>query len=240
MAMPPPTPQQQPQQQERSKPLHNFSLPFLKWGQQRVLRCVKVSDDHRSSSSSIPNGFGFQSKPTNFDSSNNHNPNLIQQNHISSDLRLNGGAAAKRLKVSPLLEEERPPPNINDDAAAAAARPWNLRTRRAACKAPLRIEDKRNLESPKRILEIDSPNRIETSLVKRQSVEPVKERIKFSVPLSKTEIEQDFMEIARIRPPRRPKKRPRIVQKYLDSIFPGLWLAEVTPDSYKVPEVPES
>ncbi|KAF2298708.1 hypothetical protein GH714_025624 [Hevea brasiliensis] len=135
-------------------------------------------------------------------------------------------------RVSPLLEEERG----NDDST----RPWNLRTRRAACKAPLRMDEKRNIDSPKKILEIDSPRRNDTSLIKRQSMEPLKDRVKFSVPLSKEEIEQDFMEIARIRPPRRPKKRPRMVQKYLDSIFPGLWLTEVTPDSYKVPEVPES
>ncbi|KAF2298706.1 hypothetical protein GH714_025580 [Hevea brasiliensis] len=215
--------------QDRSKPLHNFSLPCFKWGHQRVLRCVKVTDDpHHRSSSSIPNG--FQSKPTCLDTPENHKPIPIQEYPISPDLRFNEGA--KRLKVSPLLEEERG----NDDST----RPWNLRTRRAACKAPLRMDEKRNIDSPKKILEIDSPRRNDTSLIKRQSMEPLKDRVKFSVPLSKEEIEQDFMEIARIRPPRRPKKRPRMVQKYLDSIFPGLWLTEVTPDSYKVPEVPES
>ncbi|KAF2315714.1 hypothetical protein GH714_040245 [Hevea brasiliensis] len=215
--------------QDRSKPLHNFSLPCLKWGHQRVLRCVKVTDDpHLRSSSLIPNG--LQPKPTNLDTPKNHKPIPIQENRISPDLRFNGGA--KRLKVSPLLEEERG----NDDST----KPWNLRTRRAACKAPLRIEEKRNIDSPRKTLDIDSPRRNDSSLVKRQSTEPVKERVKFSVPLSKEEIEQDFMEISRIRPPRRPKKRPRIVQKYLDSIFPGLWLTEVTPDSYEVPEVPES
>lgn len=188
--------------QDRSKPLHNFSLPCLKWGHQRVLRCVKLTDDpHHRSSSSIPNG--FQSQPTSLETPSNHKPIIIQENPISPDLRFNGGA--KRLKVSPLIEEERG----NDDST----RPWNLRTRRAACKAPLRIEDKLNIDPPRKALEIDS-------LVKRQSMEPQKERIKFTVPLSKEEIEQDFMEIARIRPPRRPKKRPRMVQKYLDvSIF---------------------
>ncbi|KAJ6983870.1 hypothetical protein NC653_026630 [Populus alba x Populus x berolinensis] len=34
----------------------------------------------------------------------------------------------------------------------------------------------------------------------------------------------------------RPKKRPRIVQKQMDALFPGLWLSEVTVDNYKVPE----
>ncbi|XP_065860735.1 uncharacterized protein [Euphorbia lathyris] len=218
------------QSQDRSKSLHNFSLPCLKWGNQRVLRCVKVTGgDHRrrSSSSSMPNGF-----QSNFDTQKNHKSISIQQNPVSPDVRFNGGA--KRLKVSPLLEEEKAA-DIDD-----SAKPWNLRTRRAACKAPLRSEEKRNADFSGQILEIDTPRRNETSLVNKHCVQPVKEKIKFSVPLSKREIEQDFMEMAKIRPPRRPKKRPRIVQKYLDSIFPGLWLTEVTADAYKVPEVPES
>ncbi|KAJ6429798.1 hypothetical protein OIU84_021241 [Salix udensis] len=33
--------------QERSKPpLHNFDLPFLKWGNQRHLRCMKLPDSN--------------------------------------------------------------------------------------------------------------------------------------------------------------------------------------------------
>ncbi|KOM52803.1 hypothetical protein LR48_Vigan09g146200 [Vigna angularis] len=34
---------------ERSKPLHNFLLPYLKWGTQRLLRCVNADLDRRSS-----------------------------------------------------------------------------------------------------------------------------------------------------------------------------------------------
>lgn len=178
--------------QHRSKSLHNFSLPCFKWGNQRVLRCVKLTSDHRNRSSppssSIPNGF-----------LNNHKSIATQPNPVSPDVKCNGGV--KRFKASPPLDQGKAG-EIDDPA-----RPWNLRTRRAACKAPLRIDQKTNDNSP----EIDSP-----SSVKKQSVEAVKDRIKFSVPLSKREIEQDFMEMAKIRPPRRPKKRPRIVQKYLD------------------------
>ncbi|XP_038997302.1 uncharacterized protein LOC120122141 [Hibiscus syriacus] len=61
-------------------------------------------------------------------------------------------------------------------------------------------------------------------------------RPKFSVALSKKEIEEDFMTMVGHRPPRRPKKRTRNVQKQLDYLFPGLWLTEVTVDSYKMPE----
>ncbi|KAL8463296.1 hypothetical protein ACS0TY_034082 [Phlomoides rotata] len=63
-----------------------------------------------------------------------------------------------------------------------------------------------------------------------------KERPKLSVALSKSEIEEDFYSMVGHRPPRRPKKRNRNVQRQLDTLFPGLWLSEVTPDMYKVHE----
>ncbi|CAN1826472.1 hypothetical protein LINPERHAP1_LOCUS31563 [Linum perenne] len=67
-----------------------------------------------------------------------------------------------------------------------------------------------------------------------------KPRAKFSASLSRKEIEDDFMAMFGHRPARRPKKRPRIVQKQLDSLFPGLWLGEVTAEWYKVPENPDT
>nr|GMD16041.1 hypothetical protein CQW23_12315 [Ipomoea batatas] len=46
-----------------------------------------------------------------------------------------------------------------------------------------------------------------------------RDRAKFSVPLGKREIEEDFMAILGQRPPRRPKKRPKLVQRNLDFWF---------------------
>ncbi|KAL7090990.1 hypothetical protein ACP275_12G077100 [Erythranthe tilingii] len=63
-----------------------------------------------------------------------------------------------------------------------------------------------------------------------------RERPKFTVPLSKRDVEEDFLAMVGHRPPRRPKKRAKIVQRQLDTLFPGLWLTEVTPDMYKVSE----
>ena len=45
------------------------------------------------------------------------------------------------------------------------------------------------------------------------------EKLKFSVSLLKAEIEEDYSIIIGKRPPRRPKKRPRIVQKKLNVSF---------------------
>ncbi|CAN0891513.1 hypothetical protein LINGRAHAP2_LOCUS17036 [Linum grandiflorum] len=228
--------------QERSKPLHNFSLPYLKWGNQRVLRCVKIPPPpppppphhhhHRQQSSAavVVNG-AIQSRPT--------IQNPVQQRPSSSNPDLGNG------------DESSPPPS----------RPWNLRTRRAACKAPgvrgaeekgvgVVVSNNNNNHFNESGNKRGAYWEIESSpAAKRQCLESpppmmtMKERVnnrKLCVPLTRDEIEEDFMEIARMRPPRRPKKRPRIVQKYMDLMFPGLWLTEVTTDLYKVPEVPES
>ncbi|AQK79326.1 DUF1639 family protein [Zea mays] len=57
-----------------------------------------------------------------------------------------------------------------------------------------------------------------------------------SVALSKQEIADDFTAIRGTRPPRWPKKRPRMVQQQLDLLYLGLWLADVAPGSYKIEE----
>ncbi|KAL6188007.1 hypothetical protein ACLB2K_039402 [Fragaria x ananassa] len=134
-------------------------------------------------------------------------------------------------------------------AAAATTRPWNLRTRRAACKAPigggggskgLRIEERKVNYSP--LMSEGNNGGKSPRLVRGASGSGLekKERPKFSLTLSKKEIDEDFMQILGHRAPRRPKKRPRAVQKQLDALFPGMWLTEVSADSYKVPEFPEN
>ncbi|MBA0866961.1 hypothetical protein Goshw_026029 [Gossypium schwendimanii] len=124
------------------------------------------------------------------------------------------------------------------------ARPWNLRTRRAACKAPIDDgETNSNHSSPTKNEVIRSSRvRVRGSSVASATVadENKRARPKFSVPLSKKEIEEDFMVMVGRRPRKRPKKRARYVQRELDSLFPGFQLTEVRVDSYKVPEVIEN
>lgn len=138
-----------------------------------------------------------------------------------------------------------------------ASRPWNLRTRRAACKAPmngiaggggggggsngaLKVDVIRNHGSSSL-----SPLRSEIKSVRLRSefagagdsyTGEKRKRTNFSVSLGRREIEEDFMAMVGHRPPRRPKKRAKMVQKNLDTLFPGLWLTEITPDLYKVPD----
>ncbi|KDP29438.1 hypothetical protein JCGZ_18359 [Jatropha curcas] len=144
-------------------------------------------------------------------------------------------------------EKVQSPPLV--PPAAQTERPWNLRTRRAACKAPiagnsvtgkgLKIEERKvSNYSPLRNESSKSPRLRGDKKEKEEDTEQV--RPKFSVALSRKEIEEDFMEMVGHRPARRPKKRSRNVQKQLDCLFPGLWLTEVTVDTYKVPELPDN
>ncbi|KAJ0683353.1 hypothetical protein HanPI659440_Chr16g0657401 [Helianthus annuus] len=62
----------------------------------------------------------------------------------------------------------------------------------------------------------------------------VRVRAKFSVPLSRREMEKDFEDMGERRLPRKPKKRPKSLQNQLDTLFPGLWLTEINADLYRV------
>ncbi|CAL0314000.1 unnamed protein product [Lupinus luteus] len=144
-------------------------------------------------------------------------------------------------------ESSQPPP------PAEQARPWNLRTRRREEIKPffsavgngkrLKIEEKKpNSSSPLRNNINGNGNSVgAVKLPKlRSNCEKTKQREKFSVQLSKKEIEEDFAAMVGRRPPRRPIKRPRDVQRQMDTLFPGLWLTEVTADLYKVTEASEN
>ncbi|KAE9611770.1 hypothetical protein Lalb_Chr06g0165981 [Lupinus albus] len=247
---------------ERSKSLHNFMLPCLKWGSQRHLRCMKVptdnatnGGDHRSPAPSRKREF----KPM----TNNAKVTVAKPRiHVDDDegidavrekLMLDLKTEAHRMKDA-ILGKRVAEENGDDDVAVAAAeelvasvgvRPWNLRTRRSACpEKGLKIEEKKSNFSSSPPLRTNNNNtNVGYGVMKSPKLRGTSEKIekvKFSVPLSRKEIEDDFMELLGHRPPRRPKKRARIVQKQLDTLFPGLWLSEVTADSYKVPEAPET
>lgn len=152
------------------------------------------------------------------------------------------------------------------ETAEGAVRPWNLRTRRAAFKVPTgnglssggagTCNGGAGGSSPSKSLKVDlskpnsgaSPSRVMENnkasprlrsggaAVTASPSSEKKERAKFSVSLTRQEIEEDFLAMAGRRPPRRPQKRAKYIQKNLDTLFPGLWLTEITADMYKVPE----
>jgi len=199
---------------ERSKPLHNFSFPCLKWGNQRTLRCVNENNSNNSSNPSLKN---------------NESIDVVRQ-RIMGDLKI----AAKKLKVS-IFEENgavNDVTNVNGHVGHArndvvandvvgngdsnAVRPWNLRTRRAACKAPL-VPTMASVpvmkDEGRRFFDVGCSSPL---MMKKKKMVNENEKVKFSISLSKEEVEEDFWALVGTRPPRRPKKRSRIVQRQLN------------------------
>ncbi|KAF0926286.1 hypothetical protein E2562_022107 [Oryza meyeriana var. granulata] len=142
----------------------------------------------------------------------------------------NGGSASGF--ASPPKQPDTPSPGKEkgqetSTAAAGASqpsRPWNLRTRRSATVAP---NASRSEAAGKAAA---------GQALHRRPPSPAGAKRGFSIALTKEEIVADFIAIRGTGPPRRPKKRPRAVQRKLDQFFPGLSLAEVNLDSYKIEE----
>ncbi|WCJ20837.1 hypothetical protein M5689_003041 [Euphorbia peplus] len=250
---------------DRSKPpLHNFNLPCLKWGNQKQLRCMKpenlinggpsaASADRiiRTTRSPPPPDYEVRRfkklKPINHSRRRGGDEEEEEEEGIEAvreKLMCDFKAAADRMKATifrkGVVSDEnhrrrrRQEEEEKEKSAAVVAetdeegRPWNLRTRRSA--APVGG----NSVNGGGGVSNSSPMRGE----KKEEKEPA--RPKLTVALSRKEIDEDFMTILGHRPARRPKKRPRNVQKQLDMLFPGLWLTEVTVDTYKVPELPDN
>ncbi|VFQ99088.1 unnamed protein product [Cuscuta campestris] len=243
---------------ERSRPLHNFTLPCeLKWGSRKFLRCVKLDSNgeiaalhRRSNGLSAPHPLLGRVAP----SAARSNERLKREAAGSSrkfESYADGGIASVREKLmfdlqtaadqikdailrEGLKEELHHRPAVDgggeqklsppESAAADPNKPRSLRTRRTTAGST------RNLNA--------SPSRGEPASPIVLNGQPAvgQKRGKLSVPLSRQEIEEDFMAIVGHRPARRPKKRSKLVQKNLDTLFPGLWLSEITPDLYKVPD----
>ncbi|CAN6843695.1 unnamed protein product [Brassica oleracea] len=184
---------------ERPKTRHNFTLPDLKWGFQRSLRCMKLQS----------NGGSVETERWRSEEG-------IEEygEKIISDLR----TEAEKMKAlifrerivdfededKKEREREASPPGV-----AAEVKPWNLRKRRAACKAPV----------------AESVNCDEVA--------------KFMSTLSKKEMEDDYMTMMGHRPPRRPKKRLRTLQKQIDLLHPAFYFTQITEDIYQVPDAAE-
>lgn len=134
-----------------------------------------------------------------------------------------------RTESVPVPEPAAIPEQPAADASEEPAAPrWNLRTRRRAPRSPT---------GNHHYLSGSLPGTKEKKAVRLRSEDQERpKRLKFSLSLTKEEIDEDLYSMTGSRARRRPRRRPRAVQKQLDSLFPGSWLSEITADSYKVPD----
>lgn len=229
--------------------LPNFSsLPCfnVQWGRRVHLRCIKdvAGGDHDEGDDSTRTSSLHRRSPVVRSDFNNS-----QRKRRSTDdggieamtekLMLDFRAQVTQMQAAFLNKSDVvvsptvPPPPVE-------RRPCNLRTRRAVCRDPNGVpisSDRKPGYSAAKPSEVKSPARSNAGKVKVGGDDGgERPREKFSISLSKQEIEEDFLAILGTRPARRPKKRPRNIQKKIDSVFPGFWLSEITPDMYKVNE----
>ncbi|CAL9779485.1 unnamed protein product [Musa acuminata subsp. burmannicoides] len=220
--------------------LRNFAFPILKTcGNQRVLRCMSVNGKGeaigggaacRTSSEAVGGGICVPEGSGDDDGG-------IEE--VREKLLVHLRKAADRMKL--VVPPPMPPPPKGGEtqtepereaeaepSLSAAARPSKLRTRRRRSRAPA-VSELQAIAS--------RPEAAEKRAVRLRSgcTEP-KERTKFSITLTREEIEEDIYAVTGHRARRRPRKRPRLVQKQLDLLFPGSWLSEITLDTYKVPD----
>ncbi|KAL8152494.1 hypothetical protein V2J09_010254 [Rumex salicifolius] len=199
----------------------------------RKRRSLNSSPDNRLSASTVTIGRGFSGEED----------DRIEV--IREKLMIDLQTEVDKIKNAILAEggdvetDPRPPLPPPVDSAAEDPRPWNLRTRRAACREPHGNSggDEPRLTASPPAAKLPRV-RSDWDTERGNGGEKI-QRTKFSVSLSREEIEEDFLELTRRRPARKPKKRPKYIQKQLDTLFPGLWLSEITPDMYKVNENPE-
>ncbi|GMP95735.1 hypothetical protein CsSME_00044663 [Camellia sinensis var. sinensis] len=233
----------------KSQPLHNFSLPLLKWGHKnqmnsnhRYRRHSETPERHRSppSDQDSDGGGGFKNEWEFENRRFSVGSRSTQKNRFSF-----ASCSSLNQEAVVLVDGEREKEKVCDEVEAeesSMAKPWNLRPRKAVAKAAVEIggvsKNGELQESLSAIPVVQQTENLPKSLRLRGFVEghgsEKKEKRKFWIALSREEIEEDVYAMTGSKPARRPKKRPKSVQKYVDNVFPGLYLAGVSADAYRV------
>ncbi|KAL6513564.1 hypothetical protein OROGR_021050 [Orobanche gracilis] len=147
-------------------------------------------------------------------------------------------------------DEGREQGNINNNTDEEG-KIWNLRPRKSIRKLPSvsggpvknngsDMPERHKGQSPLRNLSNNKPRGNGGSCggggLKKGSDNKEKRKLSVSLSLSKDEIEEDIFALTGSKPSRRPKKRAKIIQRQINSLFPGSWLVSISADSYKVSE----
>ncbi|KAJ0054735.1 hypothetical protein Pint_00126 [Pistacia integerrima] len=252
----------------KSQPLHNFSLPDLKWAmnQTNTHRFRKLSDSsHKSPRSDadcesespkqllegvkIVDGIEKSDKKKSDD--------LVENSEKKPTVSSDGSRSkifirirTKNSKTADEVADTGDHTSVAEDAEESVPKTWNLRPRRVITKVNnnaiggaskiggAAVPDNK-AQPPTRPELTRNRNIVTTEAKVPEKKEKEKEKKqKFSISLTKEEIEDDFLILTGSKPARRPKKRAKNVQRQLDFVFPGLWLASITPDSYRVNDGP--
>ncbi|CAI9113549.1 OLC1v1014167C1 [Oldenlandia corymbosa var. corymbosa] len=241
-----------------SRPLHNFTLPSLNWGNQRQLRCVRTQSSTPRNVPTLSANVLSQQSRSPITVSRRSPARPVTTNPISPPRADKGKSAITSTTSDGCMDEvktvsgklykdlvvcidgqkihfvdEKRKDKVEEPKPAEVR--WNLRNRGGMGKT--------TNESGKTVWPMWMNDRGYKSLLASDKGETnggrEPRRNKFSVQLSKADIEEDFLVMTGAKPPRKPKKRSKPIQKQIDALFPGAWLSEVSAERYKVREMPE-
>ncbi|KAF8084838.1 hypothetical protein N665_0697s0020 [Sinapis alba] len=136
---------------------------------------------------------------------------------------------------APSSQHDHPPQREEGEEAEEEKRSWNLRPRKACLGGASEV--KKN-QKPNRPTEPSKSNRQRGIAAESPGVEVKNENHRLWVALSRDEIEEDVFSMSGNKPPRRPRKRAKALQKHLDVMFPGLGLVGMNADCFRVSTSP--
>ncbi|KAL1831985.1 hypothetical protein ACET3Z_001636 [Daucus carota] len=213
----------------------------LQWGSRKRLRCVKVKES--SSSSSVMNGAKSEEE-------SGGNGLIVKKkttsrvdrrvvtaaapstpNHLHDDKNNDIATASRQVQAScpcpPFQSPNRASRDLGTHRSSASG------NRKMLSYASPEKEDRyySTRGSGIGVLDDNSKMFMEATKEKKVVVWP-----KLYVALSSKEKEEDFMAMKGCKPPHRPKKRAKMVQKSVLFVSPGQWLSDLCQERYEVRE----
>ncbi|KAL4560747.1 hypothetical protein LXL04_032901 [Taraxacum kok-saghyz] len=192
------------------KPPETTSDLFLKWGNKKRLRCVRTRD-----------------------------PDDV----ADPSFAVSGGRRIRRRINSRSVEFSSDNSNNNNQPSLQTTS--TRLTRNSETAVHLRSENSRKLSPEKESYTTRGASAV-VGVAEKPSSSPVDvgggdQKVKHVWPklfitLSSKEKEEDFMAMKGCKPPHRPKKRPKIIQRSLLLVSPGGWLTDMCQDRYEVVE----
>lgn len=200
--------------------LHNFSLPFLKWGQRiQINNHCRRRDRHNNRNTHIDSDTGrkphrYRDRTTEVTEPNN---NIDEQN---------GDAFVEKLTDVDVVT-----------AVDGDVKPWNLRPRRLVIGAGDgngAVSGVCGAKSGRLLRGGPVAGAAAAAATSEENHDQMMKKRRLWISLSKEEIEEDVYAFTGSKPARRPKKRSKSAQKQVDNCFPGLYLVGISADSYRV------
>ncbi|KAL5862309.1 hypothetical protein ACOSQ3_003596 [Xanthoceras sorbifolium] len=222
-----------------SQPFHNnFSNPshFMKWSttsQKPISSSSQVEDnqstvishDHHHHHRVAAVDSSEKNKESTAASASDHHrrPKIVIKFRVKNDNRTDHDHDHTQVQNQTLVTSD------SGDSSNQNIKPWNLRS---SSSRNDQDHDKSARTPVQDHASHDESSQLGLGLVSvAEKLE--KRKLSISIALTKEEIEADILAITGSKPTRRPKKRPKNVQRQLDNLFPGICLKSITPNTYK-------